>query len=93
MCLYQVQAALVLEEVIWAVSLSSLHEWHAGQEARCQHGPMALRQERCLLGVVILFIEYQITEACELAIFDFNTGNTGFLHISKPHQSSFFMAC
>lgn len=50
MCLYQVQAALVLEEVTWAVSLSSLHEWHAGQEAQCQRGPMALRQERCLLG-------------------------------------------
>ncbi len=42
MCLYQVQAALELEEVTWAVSLSSLHEWHAGQEARCQSGPMAL---------------------------------------------------
>lgn len=32
MCLYQVQAAPVLEEVIWAMSLSSLHEWHTGQE-------------------------------------------------------------
>ena len=47
MCLYQVQAALVLEEVIWAVSLSSFHEWHAGQE---HHASVALRQERCLLG-------------------------------------------
>lgn len=42
MCLYQVQAALVLEGVIWAVSLSSPHEWHAGQEARCQRGPKSV---------------------------------------------------
>ena len=47
-CLYQVQAALVLEGVIWAVSLSSPHEWHASQEAPCQCGPMAPRQGRCL---------------------------------------------
>lgn len=44
MGLYQVQAAWALEEVIWAVSLSSLHERHIGQEAQCQCGPMALQQ-------------------------------------------------
>lgn len=48
MCLYQVQTALVL--VIWAVSLSSFHEWHAGQELQCHRGSVAQRQERCLLG-------------------------------------------
>lgn len=39
MCLYQVQAALMLEEVIWGVSLSCLHEWHTVQEVGCQQWP------------------------------------------------------
>lgn len=58
MSLYQVQAALVLEEVIWGVSLSSLHEWHTSQEVGCQQWPCGTATGK------VLSIEYQSTHVC-----------------------------
>lgn len=87
MCLYQVQAALVLEKVIWAMSLSSLACWPRSVMPAWPHGTVT---GKVPFRVVILFIEHQITDAYEMAQFNVTRGYTDFIHITKPHQSSFY---
>lgn len=43
--------------------------------------------------VVTIFIEYQITDACEMAQFNVATGYTGCLPFNKPHLMACFTVC